>query len=217
MRPAIPLARVCDANDVWCPALLFAVEDLFAVGLGLDIAGGYLVARGLLTDDADLATVRTFAGMGAQSTVARVQDRVDASFGLLYLGAGFALQAAGYAASEAGAGSGSPGLEPFVVFVALAALAVVVALTLHRRLSPRRVRALALKVTLLDGYGLPVDTPEGRDLLDLGVEFGDDARDDETYGDYAKRVWDIARVSEPDAVPDESARRRRQPGRKQPR
>jgi hypothetical protein len=40
------------------------VQDFFAVGLGLDLAGGYLVARGLLADEAYMATSQTWAGLG---------------------------------------------------------------------------------------------------------------------------------------------------------
>lgn len=190
------------------------VQDFFAVGLGLDLAGGYLLARGLLTDEADLATARTFAGLGAQSTVAAVRSRVDAKYGLVYLGGGFVLQAVGYVAEAAGVRTGPTGLDPAAAFLVLTVVALVCALVVWRRREPRAVRALAFKVTCLDGNGLPACPPDGRQLMALGAELGDDACDDESYGHYAQRVWSVGTVTDSDVVPDDDSRRRRQPGRK---
>jgi len=98
---------------------VLTVQDLFAIGLGLDLAGGYLVARGLLASDEDMATRNTFYGMGAQATVSRASDRVDATFGLAYLGSGFGLQIIGYVAEEAGVPSDRTGAARAVFFAAL--------------------------------------------------------------------------------------------------
>lgn len=193
--------------------IALALQDFFAIGLGLDLAGGYLVARGLLTSDADMATARTFAGWGAQMTVMRARDRIDATFGLLYLGFGFLLQIVGYAAQLARPHTVRPSRGAAVGFLLLTAAALALALLAHSRAAPGRVRALALRVTLLDGNALPRELPAARELLDLGVELGDDAREGESYGAYARRVWGIESVSDPDEIPDETARRQRQSGR----
>lgn len=190
------------------------VQDFFAVGLGLDLAGGYLVARGLLSDEADMATARTWAGMGAQATVSKASDRIDAKIGLVSLGTGFSLQVGGYVAAAAGLKAGPTGWLPAVVFFALTVVALLAALFVHRLLGPSRKRRVALRVVLLDGHGLPTESPDGKSLMDLGVELGDPALPDESYGAYARRVWCIGSVSGEDEVPAEAERPQRQAGRK---
>lgn len=193
---------------------VFGVEDFFAVGLGLDLAGAYLLARGLLTSLPDIATARTYVGMGAQRTVQAVSDRVDGSAGLLCLLSGFLLQACGYAASSAGLAAGEPSAARALTFAAVTFVVLAAALLVHRALSPGQVRSLAFRVTCLDGHGLPHEEPPGKALLELGVELGDPVRGDETYGAYARRVWGVDRVTDADDVGDEHRIRERQAGRK---
>jgi hypothetical protein len=183
---------------------IFNASDAFAVGLGLDLAGGYLVAGGLLLDDADIATSRTLSGSGAQLVVSKVRDRIDARHGLAALGAGVALQLTGYLAAEAGAQTAHTGLPESLVFVALAVLAVVFVLCVHRWLLAKSLRRLSLRVMSLDGHGLHRGQPDGRDLMQLGVELGDAALPGETYGEYASRVWKISDVADSDQMPDDS-------------
>lgn len=194
--------------------LAFGVEDFFAVGLGLDLAGAYLLARGLLTALPDIATARTFIGMGAQSAVRAVQNKIDGTSGLLYLTSGFLLQAGGYLAGAAGLEPGKPSTGRALTFAALTACALLAGLLLHRIAAPRRTRALALRVTCLHGLGLPLPKPGGKALLELGIELGDDARPGETYGQYALRVWGSDDVSEADELPNKNRLVKRQPGRR---
>jgi hypothetical protein len=185
------------------------VQDLFALGLGFDVAGGYLVARGLFADDADIATMRTIRAVGgAQQVVRAVSDRADASLGLANLGLGFILQAIGYLSEEAGAQTGSTGTRPALAFAATTCVAVIAALAVHRNVVPGRVRRMSLRVMLLDGTGSPRAQPDGRDLMELGIELGDDAIDGESYGGYARRVWGFGSVERADEVPNEDARHR---------
>jgi hypothetical protein len=182
---------------------IFNASDLFAVGLGLDLAGGYLLAGGLLVDDADIAASHTLAGSRAQLVVSKVRDRIDARHGLAALGAGVALQLTGYLAAEAGARTAHTGLPESLVFIALAVLAVVVVLVLHRRLEAKSLRRLSLRVMSVSGQGLHDGRLEGRDLMQLGIELGDAALPGETYGAYAARVWRIADVAGSDQVPED--------------
>jgi hypothetical protein len=76
------------------------VTDLFAVGIGFDIAGAYLLARGLLIKPHGLYVRFTFAGAGTRF-VDEVRDRAMAVFGLAALVFGFMIQAFGYALSLA--------------------------------------------------------------------------------------------------------------------
>lgn len=192
---------------------MVGILDLFALGLGLDIAGGYLVARGLLKSDVDMATSRTWAGIGAQSTLAEASDRVDAGFGLTFLSFGFVLQAVGYLTTAAGVDAGPTGAGPAVAFIGTAAATVLVGLGVHRRFAARRVRVTALRVLQLDGSGVPRARPAGDDLMDFGIEYGDDPREGESYAEYALRVWEVPDVEDGDEVPT-GGRRTLQEGRK---
>ena len=73
------------------------VEYLFLVGLGFDLAGALILARGLLIPPADVrrqASTRIGANPFVEFRLA--EDKVDAMFGLTYLAIGFALQILGY-------------------------------------------------------------------------------------------------------------------------
>lgn len=192
---------------------IFNASDLFAVGLGLDLVGGYLLAGGLLVDDADIASSHTLARSRAQLVVAKVRDRIDARHGLAALGAGVALQLTGYLAAEAGARTAHTGLPESLVFVALAVVAVIVVLLLHRLLEAKSLRRLSLRVMSLGGQGLHNGRLDGRDLMQLGIELGDAPLPGETYGAYASRVWKIADVASSDRVPGDPALATRHQGR----
>jgi hypothetical protein len=119
----------------------------------------------------------------------------------------------GYIAEEAGLEPGPTGWPPAATFLLLTAVALGGALLVHRRFAPARTHALALRVARLDGNGLPASEPSGPGLMELGVEFGTEAMQGESYGQYAQRVWSVDRVSDADVVPDHHPERaRRQPG-----
>jgi hypothetical protein len=68
-----------------------SVTALFSVGVGLDIAGAYLIARGVLLSPAQIRS-RTKKYWGPDDYadgVARARDRVDAVAGFASLGLGF--------------------------------------------------------------------------------------------------------------------------------
>jgi hypothetical protein len=73
-----------------------SILDLFIVGLGVDVFGAYLVARGLLLSPSTLKVFGTHGGIGVADVVDRVRNRVDARFGLTLLMSGFSLQLVGY-------------------------------------------------------------------------------------------------------------------------
>lgn len=181
------------------------------------MAGAYLLARGLLSSLPDIRTSGTYAGLGAQSTVRRVRDRVDGSAGLLFLTSGFLIQAAGYAATAAGLNAGAPSAARAATFAVVTAVVLSLALGLHAVTTLKRTRRLALQTTRLDGRGVPMDKPDGKSLTELGVELGDDAQENETYGSYCERVWGIAHVLKAEDVMDPHERLTRQAGRAAPR
>jgi hypothetical protein len=72
------------------------ITDLFVVGLGVDLVGAWLVARGLLLSPSMLKSFGTWAGVGPADVVDRARNRIDARFGISFLMAGFAVQLLGY-------------------------------------------------------------------------------------------------------------------------
>jgi hypothetical protein len=77
---------------------VFSLNDLFIVGIALDLTGAALLAKGLLVSPKDIyaMTQTTFGGMAWEVTEGRIWDKVYAEFGLAYLCGGFVLQALGY-------------------------------------------------------------------------------------------------------------------------
>jgi hypothetical protein len=74
------------------------LTDLFVVGLGVELVGAWLIARGLLAPLWVVKSFGTWGGIGAANVVDRARNRVDALFGVVFLAAGFLAQLAGYLA-----------------------------------------------------------------------------------------------------------------------
>lgn len=190
-----------------------APEDLFAVGLGVEVAGAYVLARGLITGLPDMATAGTWAGMGGQASVKLIRDRVDATFGLAALAFGFLTQAAGYVVAAASVDSGATSGGRAATFAGVVVASLAAALLGWWLTADRRVRRLGLRLAYYDGEGVKQPRPRGPVLLDLGVELGHPAHTGETYGAYADRVWEVEDVEDADGAPREGEQLRRQPGR----
>jgi hypothetical protein len=74
------------------------LTDLFVVGLGVELVGAWLIARGLVAPLWVVKSFGTWGGIGAANVVDRARNRVDALFGVVFLAAGFLAQLAGYLA-----------------------------------------------------------------------------------------------------------------------
>src|ERR1044072_4580313 len=96
-----------------------SVTDFFIVGLGLDLAGAAILARGLLLGSASIAALGAYRGLSHGMTVERCSDRAHAELGLTALGLGFLLQAVGYAVVIGGSDQASGGTEAAVAIVLL--------------------------------------------------------------------------------------------------
>src|SRR4051812_39791358 len=118
---------------------MFSVVDLFITGLGFDIAGALLLARGLLSSAAEIAQLNTWAGVAGGATVAKVRDRVDAEFGIAALILGFTVQAIGYVVSLPGSTDGAGSIAVALGGVVVSSVSVLVT---WRVAGPRRVKAL---------------------------------------------------------------------------
>jgi hypothetical protein len=118
-----------------------SLSDLFLVGLALDIAGGILLARGLLLTPRELAMLNTWYGSGEGVHRDRCRNRVLGEFGVAYLTAGFVSQAIGYALQISGHPSRT-GADRLLAAVAMAGVAVAIAWATWALLHGRRVDVL---------------------------------------------------------------------------
>ncbi len=176
---------------------LLSVDDLFVVGLGLEIAGAFILGRGLLNSPQDMMRLSgTYFTANPASQVRQAQDRVDGQFGLLALVAGFGIQAFGYALLLGIGSVPEPSLGRAFVAAALAVLsaAAVFAVWLSTRWTLLR-RGL-VRVAHFDLDKGEQEAPDGRRLRSYGLLLGKPKRDDESDTDYARRVWNVERVME---------------------
>ena len=93
-----------------------SLTDLFLIGLALDVCGAVLLAKGLLLGPRDIARLNTYWGINEGALSDRIQNRVYAEFGMLYLGVGFGLQAVGYSLEIGGIEAGTGPCRLIVAF-----------------------------------------------------------------------------------------------------
>ena len=126
-----------------------SLNDLFLVGLALDICGTVLLAKGLLLPPSAIAALaRTMWDNNQEVAVDRLRSRVDGEFGVVYLSLGFALQAIGYML-EINGSHADTGTGRLVAAAAMAAGAVALAWIAWGLLHRRRLDQLAAKVKAL--------------------------------------------------------------------
>jgi hypothetical protein len=176
---------------------LLALEDVFTIGIGFGIAGAYLLARGLLASPGTLARR---SRPDDEDTVARVRDRVDASFGLGALAAGFALQAVGYALAVGGVGASERTAARALMALTYAAAAAGAVLALWNGLRDRATRSLLVEVARHDPRtGERQAHPSAERLRDFGRALGyRPLPDEETPGGasvYVRRVFGVEQAA----------------------
>lgn len=171
----------CDLADQ------LSVQDLFLVGLALDITGAGLLVRSVLDSPAEIWRMGgSYWGYSGAAVVERARDRVDGLFGVLSLCGGFAIQALGSALVLGGVNAGPNGAREVVAGAALALLAVAVVvglyLALRRRMTDRLIARIALEsaeggwtrekgdrlanLAEFAGYAVPVDYEPRRRFLE---------------------------------------------------
>lgn len=172
-------------------ASVLHVTDLFAVGIGFDIAGAYLLARGLLIKPHGLYVRFTWAG-AATRFVDEVRDRAIAVVGLAALVFGFMIQALGYALSLAVEPPDEKSVTSALVAVALATLAVLVIVGGERITRRRRLRSLFMAIARADAIGDgPTGAPTVRILVTGATEIGVERENDESDEAYARRAFGV--------------------------
>lgn len=176
---------------------LLSLDDLFVVGLGLEIAGACILGRGLINSPQDMMRLSgTYYTANPASQVRQAQDRVDGLFGLCALVAGFGVQVVGYALLLGAGSDPHPSLGRALVAVALAALSAAAIFATWLATRWRLLRGGLVKLAHFDLDKGEQEAPDGRRLHAYGILLGKHKRDDESDADYAQRIWNVERVVE---------------------
>jgi hypothetical protein len=137
-----------------------SLNDLFLVGLALDISGAVLLAKGLLLSPRMLARLRTYWGLDAGNHEDRLQNRVAGEFGVSYLVAGFVLQFVGYSLEIAGVNSDT-GARRLLAAVAMSAVVAGLAWAAWGLLHDRRLQTLEVAIAAeREAAGQEIDAEE---------------------------------------------------------
>ena len=122
-----------------------SLTDLFLVGLGLDITGALLLAKGLLISPASISSIAVSRVGGNPETARdRCSSRVDAEFGVIYLAGGFALQVVG-SALEIGGVETETGTGRLLIALGSTLIFAMSAFGAYALLHKRRVDRLVLE------------------------------------------------------------------------
>jgi hypothetical protein len=169
---------------------MFGTEDLFAVGIGFDIAGAVLVAWGLLAGPRKMALrAGSYYGSNPNAAVGLIEDRVRGDVGVVALVLGFSLQAAAYAVTVA-AGHLTPGTLGGII--ASAAVPAALILLGERWTHDRRARRLMVRVARYDSKRNEMDAePSASALAGIGKAYGLDRRGGESDADYIRRHFGV--------------------------
>jgi hypothetical protein len=173
--------------------------DLFAAGLGFDITGAWLVAKGLQTKPDQYAGRMTAAGNTFAAYNARAaEDFADSRAGVAWLLVGFGLQAIGYALSIGGVSDRADGICAGLIAVGFTLAAVGIAAALARLMRWHWVRGWLIDLARFDRAGNRHDDPRGGELLLYARVLGRTVDEDFYGGDamlrHARRVWGVDRV-----------------------
>jgi hypothetical protein len=189
-----------------CGMAAFQWSDLFAAGAGLDVAGGFLLASGLIvgSDEILRRTITRETFFSAPETASKISDKVDATLGVWTLIVGFAVQAAAYAVVAGGIsnGQGSAAGAAIAVGIAVAAAVVAVAIWRYARwpLARKIITDIATDPLQLGAnYNLVEDSvarpPSLFRIVPLAAEFGHRPKPGESGADFARRVFKLDAVS----------------------
>lgn len=125
----------------------FELEDLFTAGIGCDLGGAFLLARGLINRPAELTRLAgSFWGSNSYQAVDVAKNRLDAIAGVSCLGVGFILQATGYIATLSRPHQTRTGIEDVLVAIVVSATALVLTIIVGTWL--RKLRLLPLLIEM---------------------------------------------------------------------
>jgi hypothetical protein len=180
--------------------VIASIDDLFMAGIGLDVAGAYLLGRGLLTRPATIIRKSNspYGGVSYATAAGQISDRVDAIAGIATLVAGFTVQAAAYILLIGFDLSGGRGWARAVAASACAVVTVAAALMVDRRTRWLRLRPQIIEYARHDPTGDRHDHPSAGALIRLGQEFDRYPQGREPLpgggAAYARRVFRVGDV-----------------------
>jgi hypothetical protein len=179
--------------------VILSIDDLFAAGLGLDVAGAYLLGKGLLTSpQAIIKRATPYYDFSYPVALAQAEDRVDAVAGIAVLLTGFALQALAYTLSIGFALHAGTGWVRAITALAAAVVAGAVALVAAHQTRWRRLAAQVVDLARHDKVGQRHDEPSARRLQSYGFELGISAAEKEILPGgaplYCRRVFHVERT-----------------------
>lgn len=190
---------------------MFSIVDISTGGLGLDVAGAIVLARGVLLSRAEVvAQVRPGLSWSNTQDVERlIRDAIAGWFGVVLLGLGFMTQLTGYAVALGVTRSATvaPGWGAAGVSVAFAVVFAVLGVSgyglSHTKLENRRIVAQA---SLGPRTGVRRRRPYASELRAFGqYRKGQHHEPDEPLEAYARRAWGVRDVDTrpPDAYRDD--------------
>jgi hypothetical protein len=179
----------------------FEITDLFVVGLGFDLVGAWLLARGLVAKPGVIVHRHMpYWGDGLIDPVpsfAAAEDRIDGRCGVGALLCGFGFQALGYVLDLAVGGSSEHSGSRAATAGLLLAVAIAVAAGAWWAIRGRLLRTLLVEMARWDApaaIGNPVRHQQADPAVLVRWEFGlrvprRSGEDDPTY---AKRVFGVS-------------------------
>lgn len=168
---------------------LFQVQDLWTAGLGCDLGGAFLLARGLINGPAELTRLAgSFWGSNRYQALSVARNRLDAIAGVTGLLAGFGLQAVGYIVSLATSHRLSTGDREAVVAAALAIAAAVATVLCGNMLRKTRLVPLLVEMAHYTMDEERMEFPRAALLPGWLEALGREREDGEDDLSYVRRV-----------------------------
>lgn len=171
------------------------ITDLFVVGLGVEIVGAWLIARGLLIPLPALKNFGTHAGIGVAAVVDRARNRIDGQFGVALLLLGFTLQLLGYLL-ELDGGEARPEQDRLLTALILLGSSMLLAGGTWRALRDRMFKRALVKIAMapLRTSGGDIEQPAEKNiewLASYGIAAGWQRQMYESNATYVKRIFGI--------------------------
>jgi hypothetical protein len=172
---------------------------MFAAGIGLDIAGAYLLARGVRGSALEIVkTTTAYWGWSVPERVKYARDQVDGSYGLYALVGGFGVQLLAYAVMVSTDVDTGHSLGRGAVAVAAGGLAAGLVLGVWKVTRLRLFRRFLLEIAHIESQDqefVRLDRPDGAMLVAFGDAIEAPQLDGETDEAYALRAWGVTRIT----------------------
>ena len=166
---------------------------LFAFGLGCDIAGAYLLARGLLRSPRAIRRRSTWGGLYPGGLLDDIEDAATARVGVGALFGGFLTQAAAYSLLLATASSSDPSVGRAMIALAAVIVPAVLIIEIERRSLRTRVDRQLVRVAREDVVANATRALPDLELLAKVADYrGDERLAGESDAAFARRSFGLA-------------------------